>query len=268
MSERKSILNAEQLYHHFINEKFTHQKTDNKTLNQLIEFGGFPEPFLKKSKYFHQLWQRGRVEKLVREDLRDLSRIQELSQVEMLISLLPESVANLFSLASIREDLEVAHLTLVRWLDYLKELYYFYEIKPYTKSIPRTLKKEGKIFLWDWSEVEKAGPRFENLIASHLYKACHYWTDSGDGTFDLHYLRNKEKNEVDFLITKNNKPWITFEVKSGQTSFQKTILKFSPFTKHKLHFQLTTEKNYYRKFNEGDLIIVIISVDDFLRQLP
>src|SRR5262249_24853314 len=82
----------------------------------LLEYGGFPEPFLRQSTRFARLWRRGRVEKIIREDLRDLSRIPELSQVEMLVALLPERAGGLLSVQSLREDLEVAHPTVERWL--------------------------------------------------------------------------------------------------------------------------------------------------------
>ncbi|MEN0059968.1 MAG: ATP-binding protein, partial [Bdellovibrio sp.] len=184
-------------------------------LEKLLKFSGFPEPYFSHSEKILNIWRRGRTEKIVREDLRDLSRLPELSQVEMLASLLPSKVGSPLSVQSLREDLEVAHDTVTRWLKYLNELYYFFELKPWTKSIPRSLKKEGKIYLYDWTEVEDAGVRFENMLACHLIKACHYWTDTGEGDFDLFYLRNKEKQEVDFLISKNKKPWLMVEAKKG-----------------------------------------------------
>lgn len=184
-----------------------------RTLDLLLEHGGFPEPFLRQSQRFARLWRRGRAEKIVREDLRDLSRIPELSQVEMLMALLPERAAAPLSRQSLREDLEVAHDTVTRWLGYLEQLYYLFELKPFARSVPRSLRKEGKLYLWDWSEVLAAGPRFENLVASHLLKAADFWTDTGEGTFELYYLRSKEKVEVDFLVTRDRRPWLAVECK-------------------------------------------------------
>jgi predicted AAA+ superfamily ATPase len=83
-----------------------------------------------------------------------LSRLPDLSRIEMLASLLPERVGSLVSIASLREDLEVSHDTVRRWVEALSELYYLYELKPYHRGIRRSLRKEGKIYLWDYSEVE------------------------------------------------------------------------------------------------------------------
>lgn len=203
-----------------------------KPLEKLLSYSGFPEPYFAASEKILRIWRKSRNEKIVREDLRDLSRLPELSQVEMLTSLLPGKVGSPLSIQSLREDLEVAHDTVTRWLKYLNQLFYFFEIKPWSKSIPRSLKKEGKIYLYDWTDVHEIGPRFENLIASHLLKACHYWTDTGEGDFELYYLRNKEKQEVDFLICKNQKPWLCMEVKTKETQIDwKIAQKFTSYTR-------------------------------------
>ncbi len=186
---------------------------NQEPLDLLLKYTGFPEPFFSRSDKILNIWRRSRNEKIVREDLRDLSRLPELSQVEMLTSLLPEKVGSPLSVQSLREDLDVSHDTVTRWLTYLKELYYFFEIKPWSKSVKRSLKKEGKIYLYDWTEIPEVGIQFENLVAAHLLKACHFWSDTGEGDFELFYLRNKDKQEIDFLIVKNKKPWVCFEAK-------------------------------------------------------
>ena len=206
----------------------TREKESQEALELFLRFGGFPEPLLRQSERYARIWRRGRSEKIVREDLRDLSRIPELSQVEMLMALLPERAASPLSLQSLRRDLEVAYDTVKRWMKYLDELYYVFEVKPYTRSVPRSLKKEGKLYLWDWSEVESPGARFENLVACHLLKAVHFWTDTGEGAFELHYLRNREKQEVDFLVTRDRKAWLAVECKLSDEALTPAFGSFLP----------------------------------------
>lgn len=198
-----------------------------KTLEDLMTFGPFPEPYLAKSKQILQLWQMGRVDKVVNEELRDLSKLPELNQISLLVSLLPERVGNPISITTLREDLEVAYTTIKRWLTYLEALYYHYEIKPYTHKINRSLKKEGKLYLWDWSEVENEGSRFENLIASHLFKYCDYLVDTGQSRAELRYVKTKEKKELDFVVLNHQKPFLAIEVKlhdESPSSNWKTLL--------------------------------------------
>jgi len=200
---------------------------DPGPLLQLLKLSGFPEPYYANSEKILRIWRMGRNEKIVKEDLRDLSRLPDLAKVEMLATLLPEKVGSPLSVQSLREDLEVSHDTVTRWLNYLRDLFFFFEIKPWSKSIKRALKKEGKIYLYDWTEIPNQGAKFENLVAAHLLKACHFWTDTGEGKFDLHYIRNKDKQEIDFLIVKDTKPWLCLEAKISDVQIDvKTTVKF------------------------------------------
>lgn len=233
----------------------------------LLRFGPFPEPLLAGTDRTLNLWRRNRVERIIREDLRDLSRLPELSQVEMLASLLPERAANPLSITSLSEVLEVAYTTVRRWLQYLNELYYFFEVKPYSKSLSRSIKKEGKLYLWDWSEVENEASRFENLVALHLLKYCDYLTDSGEGDYELRYLRNKEKKEIDFLLLKNNRPWLPVEVKLNQEKLSENWKVFLPHINCPYALQVVNKSNVFNIVELGEYKVLIISAEEFLRYL-
>lgn len=236
-------------------------------LQKLRQFGPFPEPYLATDSRRLNLWQRNRIEKIVREDLRDLSHLPELSQVEMLVSLLPERVAQPLSIRSLAEDLEVSIPTVKRWLNYLNELYYCYVLKPYSKSLKRSLKKEGKLYLWDWSEVPDSGARFENLIAGHLLKYCHYLTDTGVGKFELFYLKNIDKQEIDFLITRNSRPWLPVEAKENADSPSPNWKLFLSQLSCRHAIQVVLKNNIYKKYYYEEIELLIISADIFLNSL-
>lgn len=248
--------------------KRTTRTARQDTLLQLLAYGGFPEPLLKQSERFARIWRRGPTEKLVREDLRDLSRIPDLSRIEMLTALLPERAGNTLSIQSLQEDLEVSFDTVKRWISYLKELFYLFEVKPYAHSIPRTLKKEGKLYLWDWSEVEAEGSRFENLVACHLLKAVHFWTDTGEGTFDLHYLKDKERREVDFLVTRDRKPWLAVEAKLSDTALTPAFGAFLPHLGCRRFVQVVREPSIRASVQIGEASGLVVSAADFLSRLP
>ena len=238
------------------------------TLDQLFEFGGFPEPFLRQSERFARLWRRGRAEKIVREDLRDLSRIPELSQVEMLMSLLPERAASRLSRQALREDLEVAHDTVSRWLGFLESLYYHFELRPFARSVPRSLRREGKLYLWDWSEVGAPGPRFENLVASHLLKAADFWTDTGEGVFDLQYLRNKEKAEIDLLLTRDRKPWLAVECNLTDDALSPAFGAFLPHLGWPPFAQVVMKPGVCRRVSVEGRRGLVVSAERLLLSCP
>ncbi len=242
-------------------------KRKNEYIAALMKFGGFPEPLFSQSSRKLNLWQRNRLERLVREDLRDLSRIPELSQVEMLTSLMPERASNPLSIQSLSEDIEVSYNTVKNWLRHLAELYYHFEIKPYSKSLPRSIKKEGKLYLWDWSEIQDQGARFENLIASHLLKYCHYLTDTGYGKFELRYLRTKEKKEIDFLLLKDNHPWLPLEIKLNNHTPSQNWDAFMNYLPCDKAIQIVEKSNVFHIAKQGAYEILIISASNFLSYL-
>jgi predicted AAA+ superfamily ATPase len=183
--------------------------------SRLERRSGFPEPYSRDEPRQHQRWITQRRTLLVRDDLRELSQIRQLALVEHLALLLPERVGSPLSVNALREELEVGHDTVSAWLDALERLYFCFRISPYSRRLARALKKERKLYLWDWSVVGSPAARFENMVASHLLKAVHCWCDLGYGDFDLWYVRDKEKREVDFLITEDRRPLVLFECKTS-----------------------------------------------------
>jgi hypothetical protein len=69
------------------------------------------------------------------------------------------------------------------------------------------------VYLFDPSEIENADARFENVVALHLRKLVDAWNDRGHGDFALWYVRDKERREVDFLVTERRRPYLLLETK-------------------------------------------------------
>jgi len=184
-------------------------------IETLLDFGGFPEPFLKTNRRFYNNWQLTRKEQIFREDLRDLSRVHDVRQIQVLSELLTARVGSQTVLASLANELRVKDDTVKMWITLLESLYVCFQIQPWSKNVANSLRKQAKIYLWDWSIVTDIGAKRENLVASHLLKAVHWWNACGLGNFGLYYLRDKQKREVDFLVSCDNKPFMMVEVKSS-----------------------------------------------------
>jgi len=195
-------------------------------LDGLLRFGGFPEPFLRASERHWRRWQRERVDRVVRDDVRDLERVREVSLVEVLVDALPARVGSPLSVKGLREDLEVAHDTAERWLGILENLYVCFRIAPFGAPRIRAVKKQRKLYLWDWSTVEAPGPRFENLVASHLLKLCHFVEDTEGHRMELRFLRDTDAREVDFVVLRDRKPLFAVEAKTGDRGVSPAIRYF------------------------------------------
>ncbi|PIE01863.1 MAG: AAA family ATPase [Acidobacteria bacterium] len=199
-------------------------------LRDLLMYGGFPEPFLAQSERRWKRWQRERISRVIKEDLLSLEQVKEVSQLELLALLLKDRVASLLSINSIREDLQASHEAVDRWVTIFENLYYCFRIRPYGSRKIQALKKDRKLYLWDWSLCNDMGSKFENLVAANLLKYCHFIEDNQGDDMELCYLRDKYKREVDFVVMKNKEPLFAVECKTGQSGPAQHIAYFAQRT--------------------------------------
>ena len=184
-----------------------------KDLEQLFRLGGFPEPFLRGSESAARRWSVEYRNRLVRDDVATLESVRDLGAMEQLMLALPERVGSPLSRNALREDLSLNHETISRWLDIFERLYAIFRVPPFGAPRLRAVKKEQKHYHFDWSVVPDDGPRFENLIASHLLKWVHFQFDTTGRELELRYFRDVDGREVDFVVVERRKPVMFVEAK-------------------------------------------------------
>lgn len=243
------------------------QKINDEQWENLLNFGGFPEAYLKGSKQFYQRWSRLRHEQFFFEDLRELSKIYDISRIELLAQLLRHQVSHTTKYSELSKKVRVTEPTVRNWINLLEQLYYCFTIKPWSKNLARSLVKEPKVYLWDWSLVENHGARIENLVACHLQKAVHFWTDIGLGTYELYYLRDKDKREVDFLVIKDGKPWLMVEVKSSDQKLSDNLHHFNQQLSAPHVLQVCEKLNFVNRDCFSLDRPMVVSLKTFLSQL-
>jgi len=189
----------------------------------LYLFGPFPEPFLSQNERFSRKWHQDYFSLVVREDLKDISRVLELDKIEHLLFLLSPRIMSPLSMASLGHELEVAHTTVKAWLEQLRRLYLVFPVSPWTRKISRGLRKEKKWYFLDWCYAPEGPARLENMVATCLYRACLAMTDMGLGVYRLYYVRTIDKREIDFIISVDNTPMLAVEVKSGETQLSSSL---------------------------------------------
>lgn len=182
-------------------------------LLSLYHFGGFPEPFLQTSERETRRWSRDYQSRIINEDLRSLENVKDISLLELLATRLPELVGSPLSINSIRNDMQINHQTISRWLLMLERLYMIFRIYPFGAPTIRAVKKEAKHYHYDWTVIDDEGVRFENLVACHLLKWIHFLQDYQGIDMQLRYFRDIDRREVDFVISKNEKPTQFIECK-------------------------------------------------------
>lgn len=187
--------------------------SSQEELSTFMTLGGFPEPFFSGSEMQAQRWTRQYRTLLVREEVTSLERVEDLGKLELLVLSLPNRVGSPLSVNALREDLQVSHKTVTRWLEILERLYAIFRISPFGPPPLRAVLKAQKHYHLNWALVHKKGPQFENLVACHLLKWVHFLQDTQGRDVELRYFRDVDGREVDFVVTEAGQPIMFVECK-------------------------------------------------------
>lgn len=186
-----------------------------EAMGALLEYGGMPEPFVKQSGRFYRRWAADYIDTVIREDIGTLTRIVDREKIFDMYSLLPGMVGSPVSEASCAAHIEVSPVTGRNYLRRLADFYLGFTVAPYSRNIKRALLKAKKFYLFDWPAIEAPGPRFECFVACQLRALMEIWSDKSGRQYEMRYIRNKQKEETDFLILRDRTPWALIECKTS-----------------------------------------------------
>lgn len=197
----------------YLERVLSYHRPEPSLLEQMLSFGGFPEPLLKSEGAFYRRWQNEMIDHLTREDVRDLTRIPAVENIAALMQIMPERVGSPLSLNALAEDIETSHTSIRSAVRAMELTCAVFLLSPYSLRIARAVKKEKKAYFFDWGRCPDPAQRFENYAAVEWKTRIDLWRDGGLGNFDLMYVRTKDGKESDFLITRDRKPWLLGEAK-------------------------------------------------------
>ena len=240
------------------------KSSSQETLMDLLHLGGFPEPFLGGNEIQAKRWSREYRSRLIQEDLTPIETVQDLGSLELLSMRLPDLVGAPLSINALREDLQISHKTVSRWIAIFERLYGVFRLPPLGSPKIRAVKKEQKHYQMDWTLVPTMSFRFENLVASHLLKWVHFEQDCFARDLELRYFRDIDGREVDFVVLENRKPIYLIECKWSDIDVEQPLSYLKNKFPEAKAFQLYAEgrKDYIN--NSG---IRVCSAAKFLSEL-
>lgn len=229
-----------------------------ENLNSLLKLSGFPEPFFNQSESFYKKWRKTHLDIIIRQDIAEIEAVKRIVDLEFLIELMKTKVGSTLSYKSLCEDLLTDDKTIKRWLTIFENSYLLFKITPFSKNILHSTKKAPKYYFYDFPRIDNDGTRLENFVALSLLKEIYFLNDTEGEDYALHFLRDKDQNEVDFLIVKNKKPIIAVEVKTSSKEISSGFKKLT--NQLLLHFpdlkRIQLVKNLDRDFSNKEGIKV------------
>jgi predicted AAA+ superfamily ATPase len=239
-----------------------------EAMDALLTLGGFPEPLLSGSDIEASRWRSGYGSRLVQEEVRSLEMVQDLDKVEVLYETLPKTVGSVLSINSLREDLDSAYETVRHWLLIFDKLYATFRIAPYGPSKLKAVKKEKKLYLWDWSRVTDPGSRFENFVALHLIRWTHWMEDVFGEKYELRFFRDTQGHQVDFILLKDKKPLIAIECKHENRNLDPNLKYLLERIAIPYAFQISRTGSYWKHPPIRGAQIHLLPASQFLAHLP
>lgn len=232
-------------------------------IDRLIERSGFPEPYLAEKTIDASRWRLEYINSLITVDVLDFEKITNLKAMRLIVELLRNRVGSQVSYQSIAEDVAISPMTVKKYIDVLESLYIVFRVTPYSKNIARSILKEPKIYFYDTGMVEgNNGAKLENLMAISLLKECYAKYDYLAEENSLHYLRTKDKQEVDFAIANPKGIQKIIEAKFSDDNLSKTLRDFQK--KYQFKAIQVVQELRHEKQTEG---IEIIRAENFLSAL-
>ena len=221
---------------------------------RLLKFGGFPEPFLLADEREARRWRRDRFDRILREDIRDLESIRNTQLLGLFVDALRQRVGGMVTLANLANELQITSKTAKSWLALVERMYLAFPVYPLTINVPRAIQKPPKVYFYDNGDVnEENGARLENLVATHLLKRLNFIEDYHGYRCSLHYIRDKDGREVDFVTKINDEIVDLIEVKYSDDSVSSSLKYYSEKLKPKNTVQIVGQLK--RSFNQGHILV-------------
>ncbi len=252
--------------HPFTIDELPRNFSKKEAMMRLMKVGGFPEPFLHGDEREARRWRNERFSRILKEDVRDLEDIRNIQLLNLFVDALRERAGSLISISNIANELQISPSTAKKWLALVERMYIGFAVYPYSKNLPRSILKPLKFYFYDNADVaaDNEGARFENLVATTLLKRLDFLTDYHGFKCQLHYIRDKDSREVDFVTIVENKVEDLIEVKLSEKDISSSLCYYSKVLQPKRAVQIVYNlKNTFDKEN-----ILVTTAEKFFVNAP
>ncbi|MFQ5649425.1 MAG: ATP-binding protein [bacterium] len=173
---------------------------------ELIIFGGYPAVVKETEEKFKIGLLQEIVQTYVRKDIKDFAHIENVAAYNRLMILLAGRVGNLLNLNELSKQIRINRLTLEKHIFLLENTFIIKLLTPYFTNVKREVVKMPKLYFMDTGQINSlllnfnpldrradSGALVENFVFQQLYSKI-------TATDRLHFWRNLNKNEVDFIL--------------------------------------------------------------------
>lgn len=226
-------------------------QTDWKTL---LMRGGFPESLLATSLKSSMRWRTHFIKTWLERELNILGLTSDPLVMRKLLMMIANAQGQILNMQNLANALGVSRPTISRYIDYLEKTYMLFRLEPYYANLKKRLVKSPKLYIAD-SGI------FHSMMGIHDFEALINHPGVGPSwegavinqtravlpeDHQLWFFRTQDGAEADILITRQDQPVISAEIKwTNSPSVAKGFRNVISYLETRQNFLITPEADTY-----------------------
>ena len=190
--------------------------------------GGYPEMLRRESARRRQAWARDYVKASVLRDVRDIAEVDKLDRLPVLLQVLAHHSGQLANFTQIGGQIGIDDKTTRRYTNILEQLFLVHRLPPWFRNHLKRLVKTPKLHFLDSGllaamqgltveRIAKDRSLFGALLETFVFSEVLKQSTGLDDSYTISHYRDKDQNEVDFIVEDERGAMVGIEVKAGAT---------------------------------------------------
>jgi predicted AAA+ superfamily ATPase len=192
-------------------------KFDYGEIWRLIHKGAFPELYATPELNWEAFYN-SYINTYIERDVRQIENVGDEVKFYQFMQVVAANSGNLFNVDNIAKEIGVNHPTCEKWLSVLRASNLIYLLPPYHTNVTKRAIKTPKIYFLDtglmayltkWHTAEQietgamSGAFLETFVFCEILKS--FYNSGIDPRNYLYFYRDKDSNEIDFIINYGGK---------------------------------------------------------------
>jgi hypothetical protein len=193
-------------------------------LVEKVSRGGYPEALARTDSRRRKIWARQYIDALIQRDIKDIASIDKLDQIPRLLKALSQAAGQLCNYSQLGGQVGIDHKTASKYIAVFEQMYLMQRLTVWSGNRLSRLLKTPKLqfldsgllsVLVDFSDPLRQRKLFGQILESFVFAELRKQATWAEGEYGIFYYRDKDQNEVDFVIENASGGIVGVEVKSA-----------------------------------------------------
>ena len=242
----------------------------NSNIEHRLLYGGLP-PFFSATILPEKDYQEW-LDAYWAKDIQELFRLEKRYSFQKFVELLMAQSGDIFEATRFTSRCEVSRITISNYLAVLEQTFVVHVIRPFSTHRPTEIVSAPKVYGFDtgfvchnkgWEKLrsEDKGNLWEHLVLNEMQgqlqtKTLHYWRDKQGHEIDFIYLKNRQTNPV------------TIECKWLVKKFDpRSLQSFRKIYPNGKNFVVASDVTHSFEKKFGELMVKFIAIDKLCGEL-